>query len=83
MEDFKNDDLMDDLAIPEIHEVYFQFGDEEPIKFAYVTKSDDEDAKFSLSLQASIGVDDPAITFSDGKGKEFKLFMKKSEDGVQ
>ena len=76
------DELMDDLAVPEIHEVYFQFNDDEPIKFAYVTKSENEDAKFSLTLQAGLGSDDPGITFSDGKGREFKMFMKKSEDGI-
>ena len=77
-----NDDLMEDLKEPEVHEVYFQFGNDEPIKFAYVAGDESDNTSFSLTLKAG-SVEEPGVTFSDGKGNEFKLFMKKSTDGAQ
>ena len=70
------DELMDDLVIPEIHEVFFQFDDEEPIRFAFVAGGE-----FSLTLQTG-ETEEPTVEFADGKNKRFKIFLKKSEDGV-
>jgi hypothetical protein len=69
------DELMDDLpSIPEnlitYHEAFFQFGDEDPICFAYA-----EHGEFSIILNADLK-EEPAIIFNDGKGKEFKIFLK-------
>lgn len=63
------DELMDEI---EFHEVFFQFGEDEPIKFAYVAGG-----QFSLTLK-SVDVEDPSVEFSDGKGNTFKIFLKKS-----
>lgn len=73
------DDLMDDLKVPDVHEVFFQFDNDEPVKFAYVAGDDPETTQFSLTLKPT-SLNEPSIVFTDGKGKEFKLFMKK--DGV-
>jgi hypothetical protein len=70
-----HDELMDDF-IPEIHEVYFQFDDEEPIRFAFTVGGE-----FSLKLQSG-EVEEPTIEFSNGKKKSFKIFLKKSTDGI-
>jgi hypothetical protein len=71
------DELMDDLSDQSenriaYHEVFFQFGEDEPICFAYAEHGD-----FSIILNAEL-TEEPAIVFNDGKGKEFKLFLKKS-----
>lgn len=57
----------------EIYEVFFQFGHDEPIKFAQSSGNE-----FSIKL-VSVETDNPTIVFSDGNGKEFKLFLKKNE----
>jgi hypothetical protein len=75
MED--NQSNVDELDEISIHEVFFQFGEDEPIKFAYVAGGE-----FSLTL-AAVETENPQVVFSDGKGNEFKLFLKKSEDGIQ
>lgn len=62
------DELMEDFLI---HEVYFQFDEEEPIKMAYVSGG-----SFSLVLETG-ETDEPEVVFADGKGKEFKIFLKK------
>lgn len=72
----EHDELMDEPEIPEIHEVYFQFDDENPIRFAFTVGGE-----FSLTLQTG-ETEEPSVEFSDGKGKTFKLFLKKSEDGI-
>jgi hypothetical protein len=71
------DELMDDLSeLSEnqitYHEVFFQFGEEEPVCFAYSEHGD-----FSIILNAEL-TEQPTIVFNDGKGKEFKIFLKKS-----
>ena len=71
MENLENE--LDDVII---HEAYFQFKDGEPIKLAYVAGGE-----FSITLKAT-EVDNPEVVFADGKGNEFKLFLKKSEDGL-
>lgn len=73
-----HDELMDEPVSldSEIHEVFFQFNEEEPVKIAYVAGEN-----FSLTLETG-HVEQPTIVFADGKGKEFKLFLKKA-DGVQ
>ena len=76
------DDLMEDLKNPELHEVYFQFDNDEPVKFATVAGDKSEDVKFSLTLKAT-ETDEPRVTFSDGNGKSFKLYMKQLTDGIQ
>jgi hypothetical protein len=68
--------LGDELQIPEVREVFFQFDDDQPVKFAYVAGDE-----FSLKLIA-IETSNPTISFSDGKGKEFKIFLKDSGDGI-
>lgn len=74
----EHDELMEDVFLPPIHEAFFQFGDEEPIRIAYVAGGE-----FSLVLKAE-REENTEIEFSDGKGKSFKLFLKKStEDGLQ
>jgi hypothetical protein len=72
-----HDELMEDLPLPEIHEVYFQFDDDEPIRFAFTAGGE-----FSLTLRSG-EVEDPTVEFFNGKKKSFKIFLKKSEDGVQ
>ena len=64
-----------ELKETDLHEVFFQFNEEEPIKIAYVAGGE-----FSLTLRNG-ETENPSIVFSDGKGKEFKIFMKK--DGIQ
>ncbi len=71
------DELMDDLSeLSEnqitYHEVFFQFGEEEPVCFAYAEHGD-----FSIILNTEL-TEQPTIVFNDGKGKEFKIFLKKS-----
>ncbi len=66
--------IMDDLDEIEVHDVLFQFDDEEPVKIAYVAGG-----KFSLTL-ATAETETPEIVFSNGKGKEFKIFLRKSKD---
>jgi hypothetical protein len=79
MENAPDDSLSlgDELQIPEVHEVFFQFDNDEPVKMAYVTGGE-----FSLTLRA-VETSIPTISFSDGKGKEFKIFLKNSDDGIQ
>ena len=70
------DELMEDLN-PEslVREVYFQFKDGEPVKFANTIGNN-----FSLVLED--GAEEPSVTFSDGKGNEFTIFIKR-RDGIQ
>lgn len=63
-----------DSEMPDVYEVFFQFDEEEPIKMAYVAGT-----TFSLTLEAS-KTEIPTIVFADGKGKEFKFFMKKDNE---
>ena len=76
------DELMEDLpSVPvnelTYHEAFFQFGEEDPICFAYA-----EHGEFSIILNAE-RTEEPAIIFNDGKGKEFKIFLKKSTHEFQ
>jgi hypothetical protein len=64
-------------SLPDVYEVFFQFDEEEPIKMAYVAGT-----TFSLTLEAS-KTEIPTIVFADGKGKEFKFFMKKDNEDNQ
>jgi hypothetical protein len=77
MENTSDLELTDELQIPEVHEAFFQFNDDEPVRFAFVAGGE-----FSLTLRA-VETNTPSVTFTDGKGKEFKIFLKVSEDGVQ
>lgn len=64
---------MDELLPPErveYHEAYFQFGEDEPICFAYAVD------EFSLTLSPEKH-EMPTVVFSDGRGNEFKIFLKK------
>ena len=71
---------MEDELMEEIHdeapvasfEVYFQFQENEPIKFASVYDGN----TFSLTLDAS-HTETPEVNFNDGKGNNFKMFTKK------
>lgn len=70
----EDDELMQDLG--EIYEAAFQFDDEEPIGFAFVVGGE-----FSLTLSAEntlVPGNEPTVIFSDGKGKSFKLLLRKS-----
>jgi hypothetical protein len=58
---------------PLIREVYFKFGDDEPIKFAHTTGDE-----FSLTLKD--GAEEPTVVFSDGKGNLFTMFIKKRDE---
>ena len=69
---------MSDLEIPSIHEVFFQFNDEDPVKFAYVA-GDGDDLQFSLVIKPSEN-EESSVIFTDGKGNEFKLFMRKENE---
>ena len=69
-----NDELMDE---PEVHQAYFQFGNDEPILIGFVAGGE-----FSLTLKTD-QTNLPEIEFQDGKGKTFKLFLKQfSSDGI-
>jgi hypothetical protein len=70
MENSLNDDLMETPELPVIHEVFFQFDDDEPVQFALCVGGE-----FSLTLKAQM-TDTPTVEFSDGKGKSFKMFLK-------
>lgn len=71
-----DDELMEDpspeISPESVHDIYFQFGEDEPIHFAYTVGD-----QFSLTLQA-VETNEPAVTFSDGKGNSFKIFMRKN-----
>ena len=67
------DELMDDILV---HEVYFQFDEGEPIRFAFVAGGE-----FSLTLKTTY-TDNPEVEFTDGKGKSFKIFLKQTENGI-
>ena len=64
------DSLMENPADLSIHNVYFQFDNDEPVQFAYTAAGE-----FSLRLTTT-EIDDPAVEFSDGNGKLFKIFLK-------
>lgn len=51
---------------------FFQFGEDEPIRFATVV----EGYKLSITLDGS-ATEIPEVNFSDGKGNSFKMFLKK------
>lgn len=70
------DELMEEVPQLLIHEAFFQFDDDEPIKFAFLAGGE-----LSITLKAD-QVDNPTVEFGDGKGKLFKIFLKPS-DGVQ
>lgn len=55
----------------DVREVLFQFDNEDPILFARCLGEN-----FSLTL-SSESTDEPTIVFSNGKGKEFKIFLRK------
>lgn len=68
------DELMeipDELAV---HNVYFQFDEDEPVQIAYTAAGE-----FSLRL-TTVGTDNPSVEFSDGNGKIFKLFLKPNNE---
>lgn len=67
------DELMNDPEFEnESFDVFFQFDEDEPIQLASIF----DGHKFSLTLNSSEN-ENPTIEFSNGKGKSFKLFMKK------
>ncbi len=68
------DELMEDVIIPVVHDAFFQFGEEDPIKFAFVAGGE-----LSLTLKAQ-ETDDTVVEFNDGKGKSFKIFLKLNTD---
>jgi hypothetical protein len=72
------DELMEEPSLPQIYEAFFQFNEEDPIRFAFVAGSE-----FSLVLKTDNEAEDPCVEFADGKGKSFKLFLKKSDDELQ
>ena len=63
----ETDLLMEDIIF---HEAYFQFNDEQPIKFAFVSEGE-----LSITLKSD-STNNPEVEFSDGKGKSFKIFLK-------
>ena len=58
----------------QIKSAYFQFNEDDPIHFAHVL-----DGELVIRLIAE-DVDDPQITFSDGKGNQFSIFLKKDDE---
>lgn len=72
------DELMEDLSSStgrsQIKSAYFQFDEDDPIHFAHVL-----DGELVIRLIAE-EVDDPQIIFSDGKGKQFSIFLKKDDE---
>lgn len=68
------DELMEDVIMPDIHEAFFQFGEEDPIRFAFVAGGE-----LSLTLKAQ-ETDDTVVEFNDGKGKSFRIFLKLNND---
>jgi hypothetical protein len=71
------DELMEDLPSFEersqIKSAYFQFDGDDPIHFAHVL-----DGELVIRLIAE-DVENPQITFSDGNGKQFSIFLKNDE----
>ena len=68
------DELME---IPDdviVHNVYFQFDEDEPIHVAYTAVGE-----FSLRL-TTFETDEPSVEFSDGNGKLFKIFLKPNNE---
>jgi hypothetical protein len=72
MTEHSNLQVVDEIHEDQVYEVFFQFGEEDPIKMAYSL-----DGEFSITMIASKETEAPQIIFTDGKGKEFKIFMKK------
>lgn len=71
----KYDELFDDLKNTiSVNEVYFQFDEDEPIKIGVFLDGD-----FSITLKPVEG-SNSEIAFGDGKGKNFKLFLKKENE---
>lgn len=72
----EHDELMDELPHPEntsTYEAFFQFGEEgESVKFATVQGGH----TFSITLDGS-ATESPEVSFFDGKGNVFKLFLSK------
>jgi hypothetical protein len=71
-----SDELMDELSEVLVHEAFYQFDEDEPVRFAFVAGGE-----ISITLKAD-QVDNPTVEFRDGKGKLFRIFLKPS-DGVQ
>jgi hypothetical protein len=71
------DELMEDLPSFEersqIKSAYFQVDGDDPIHFAHVL-----DGELVIRLIAE-DVENPQITFSDGNGKQFSIFLKNDE----
>ena len=63
---------MEDLSFEEnLNQAFFQFNEEEPIQFALV------DSDLVLRLVITEEEPNPAVIFSDGKGNQFSIFLKK------
>jgi hypothetical protein len=60
------------LSKPESYDVFFQFGENDPVKFATTYEGN----HFSLTLNAEKS-NCPEVNFTDGNGNHFKLFMQK------
>lgn len=56
----------------ESYDVFFQFGEGEPVKFATTYDGN----HFSLTLNANKH-ECPEVNFTDGNGNHFKLYMQK------
>ena len=69
-----HDELENDVISPQLYEVRFQFNDDESYQVTFSS-----DPKFFLVLDGS-QTEMPEVTFSNGKGDEFKLFMKKIDN---
>jgi hypothetical protein len=70
MENLLDDELMESPEVPVVHEAFFQFDDDEPVRFAFCVGGE-----FSLTLTAK-DTDVPLVEFSNGNGKSFKMFLK-------
>ncbi len=58
----------------EINEAFFQFNDDEPIQFAQVIG---KELTFRLIAEET---SNPTMTFNDGKGNQFSIFLRKRDE---
>lgn len=70
-----HDELMNEIDSDEItYEAFFQFDDEEPIGFAMIQHGKD----LTIRLSAET-INVPELTFDNGRGKKFKIFLSPSK----
>ena len=66
------DELMEELIPSEnLNNAFFRFNEDEPIQFAVV------ESELVLRVVSSPEEPEPTVTFSDGKGNQFSIFLQK------